>query len=201
MPAVTNLCSRALLLSGGKVQASGDAAKTVQSYMHDVLAVSKSDLRVRTDRQGNGAVRFVQAVFQTDQGAELASVRTGDELSLLIEYENNLSRDLRNLHVSVPIRDLTDNIVCYFSSTVRCNDFDFVPYSKLNRLRIRIPKFQVVPGDYTLTLFAKVGEELADWIKGAISFEVLPGDYYGTGRLPDAGLGQFLPDYTFELLR
>ena len=200
MPAVTNLCSQAILLNAGQVQASGDAAKTVQRYMHDVVEVSKSDLRVRTDREGNGAVRFVHAVFQTEQGAELTSVRTGDEVWLLIEYENNLSRDLRNLHVSVPIRDLTDNVVCYFSSTVRCNDFDYVPYSKINRLKIRIPKFQVVPGEYTLTLYAKVGKDLADWIKEAISFEVQPGDYYGTGRLPDAGLGQFLPDYTIEHL-
>ena len=69
--------------------------------MHDVVEVSKRDLRVRTDREGNGAVRFVRAVFQTEQGAELTSIRTGDELWLLIEYENNLSRDLRNLHVSV----------------------------------------------------------------------------------------------------
>ena len=83
---------------------------------------------------------------------------------------------------------------------MRCNDFDYVPYSKINRLKIRIPKFQVVPGEYTLTLYAKVGKDLADWIKEAISFEVQPGDYYGTGRLPDAGLGQFLPDYTFEHL-
>ena len=200
MPAVLSLCSQAVLLNSGKIQVHGDPARTVRAYMDDVIEASKIDLRDRIDRQGNGAVRFVRAVFQSDQGAELVSIRTGDEVLLLLEYENNLSRDLRNLHVSAPIRDLTDNIVCYFSSTVRCNDFDFVPYSKLNRLRIRIPKFQLVPGKYTLTLFAKIGEEIADWIKGATTFEVQPGDYYGTGKLPATDQGQFLPDYTFEHL-
>ena len=200
MPAVLSLCSQAILLNSGKIQVHGDPATTVRAYMDDVIEASKIDLRDRIDRQGNGAVRFVRAVFQSDQGAELVSIRTGDEVLLLLEYENNLSRDLRNLHVSAPIRDLTDNIVCYFSSTVRCNDFDLVPYSKLNRVRIRIPKLQLAPGKYTLTLFAKIGEEIADWIKGATTFEVQPGDYYGTGKLPATDQGQFLPDYTFEHL-
>jgi lipopolysaccharide transport system ATP-binding protein len=200
MPAVLNLCSQAILLNSGTIQARGAPAATVRAYLDDVIEVSKTDLNARIDRLGNGAVRFVRAVFQSDRGAELASIRTGDEVLLLLEYENNLSRDLRNLHISVPIRDLNDNIVCYFSSTVRCNDFDFVPYSKLNRLRIRIPKFQLVPGKYTLTLFAKIGEEIADWIKGATTFEVQPGDYYGTGKLPATDQGLFLPDYSFEHL-
>jgi lipopolysaccharide transport system ATP-binding protein len=141
MPAVLNLCSQAILLNSRKIQGCGDPARTVRAYMDDVIEASKIDIRDRIDRQGNGGVRFVRAVSQSERGAELASIRTGDEVLLLLEYENNLSRDLRNLHVSVPIRDLTDNIICYFSSTVRCNDFDFVPYSKLNRLRIRVPKF------------------------------------------------------------
>jgi hypothetical protein len=48
-----------------------------------------------------------------------------------------------------------------------------------------------------MTLFSTVRDDLADWIRGAITFEVQPGDYYGTGRLPAADQGQFLPDYTF----
>jgi hypothetical protein len=48
-----------------------------------------------------------------------------------------------------------------------------------------------------MTLYSTVRDDLADWIRGAIAFEVQPGDYYGTGRLPTADQGQFLPDYTF----
>jgi hypothetical protein len=48
-----------------------------------------------------------------------------------------------------------------------------------------------------MTLYSTVRDDLADWIRGAITFEVQPGDYYGTGRLPAADQGQFLPDYSF----
>jgi hypothetical protein len=48
-----------------------------------------------------------------------------------------------------------------------------------------------------MTLYSTVRDDLADWIRGAIAFEVQAGDYYGTGRLPAADFGQFLPDYAF----
>jgi lipopolysaccharide transport system ATP-binding protein len=74
----------------------------------------------------------------------------------------------------------------------------FAVVSKVFRIGIRIPKFRVVPGRYTLSLYSSVRDELADWIRGAITFEVQPGDYYGTGRLAAAEYqGQFLEDYIF----
>jgi lipopolysaccharide transport system ATP-binding protein len=83
------------------------------------------------------------------------------------------------------------------SSALQRNDFEYIPYSKTIKIGIRIPKFQVVPGRYTLTLYSTVRDDLVDWIKGALTFEVQPGDYYGTGRLPEADQGQFLANYTF----
>ena len=88
-------------------------------------------------------------------------------------------------------------MICYFSSALQRNDFEYIPYSKIIRIGIRIAKFQLVPGGYTMTLYSTVRGDLADWIRGAIKFEVQPGDYYGTGRLPAADQGQFLPDYSF----
>jgi hypothetical protein len=88
-------------------------------------------------------------------------------------------------------------MVCYLSSALQRNDFEYIPYSKIIRIGIRISKFQLVPGRYTMTLYSTVRDDLADWIRGAIMFEVQPGDYYGTGRLPAADQGQFLADYTF----
>ena len=124
-------------------------------------------------------------------------MRSGDDITVVIELENNTGADLTRFHLSAPIRDSSDNIICHLSSAVQRKDFEYIPYSKTIRFGIRIPKFQVVPGTYTMTLFSTVGDDLADWLHGAITFEVQPGDYYATGRLPEAGQGQFLADYTF----
>jgi homopolymeric O-antigen transport system ATP-binding protein len=197
MPAVLSVCSKALFLNSGRVSVLGDASDSVRQYMKEVTEMRNVPLNLRTDRTGNGSVRFIRVYFANNCLSTINEVRSGDDITVVIELENNTGADLTRFHVSAPIRDTSDNIICYLSSALQRNDFEYIPYSKIIRIGIRIPKFQVVPGRYTMTLYSTVRDDLADWVRGAITFEVQPGDYYGTGRLPAADQGQFLADYTF----
>src|SRR6516164_2121176 len=197
MTAVLNICSKGLLLSAGRVGVLGDASDCVRQYMREVTQVKQIPLEFRTDRLGNGSVKFIRAYFANNCLSTINEVRSGDDITIVMELENNTGAPLTRFHVSAPIRDGSDNIICYLSSALQRNDFDYIPYSKTITIGIRIPKFQVVPGRYALTLFSTVRDELADWIKGALTFEVQPGDYYGTGKLPVVEQGQFLANYSF----
>jgi lipopolysaccharide transport system ATP-binding protein len=197
MPAVLSICSKALFLNAGQVRVLGDASDSVRQYMKEVTEMSDIALNLRTDRTGNGSVRFIRVYFANNRHSTINEVRSGDDITIAMDLENNTGAALTRFHVSVAIRDTTDEIICYFSSTLQRNDFEYIPYSKIIRIGIRVPKFQLVPGGYSMTLFSSVRDDVADWIRGAITFEVQPGDYYGTGRLPEMGQGQFLPDYSF----
>jgi lipopolysaccharide transport system ATP-binding protein len=197
MPAVLNICSRGLLLSAGRVCVLGDTSDCIRRYMNEVMEVRQIPLELRKDRLGSGSVRFTRVYIANNHLSTINEVRSGDDVTIVVELENNTGAPLTRFHVSVPIRDPLDNIICYLSSALQRNDFEYIPYSKIIRIGIRIPKFQVVPGRYTLTLYTTVRDELMDWIKEALTFEVQPGDYYGTGKLPAADQGQFLPDYRF----
>ena len=197
MPAVTSICSKALLLKAGRISVLGDASDSVRHYLKEFAEMSNIPLNSRTDRTGNGSVRFTRVYFANNRHSTINEVRSGDDITVVIELENNTGADLTRFHVSAPIRDASENIICYLNSALQRNDFEYIPYSRIFRIGIRIPKFQVVPGRYTMTLYSTVRNDLADWIHGAITFEVQPGDYYGTGRLPTSDQGQFLPDYTF----
>jgi len=197
MPAVLSICSKALWLNAGRVCALGDAADSVRQYLNEVTEVKDTPLNLRTDRTGNGAVRFTRVSFANNSRATMNEVRSGDDMTVVVELENNTGADLTRFHLSAPIRDTSDKIVCYLNSAIQRNDFEYIPYSKITKIGIRIPKFQLVPGKYTMALYSTIRDDLADWIFGAITFEVQPGDYYGTGRLPAADQGQFLPDYSF----
>jgi lipopolysaccharide transport system ATP-binding protein len=197
MPTVMSICSKALLLNAGRISLLGDASESVRQYLKEVAEVSNLPLSLRTDRTGNGSIRFLRVYFVNNCLSTTDEVRSGDDITVIIELENNIGADLTRFHVSAPIRDSAENVICYLSSALQRNDFDYIPYSKIIRIGIRIPKFQVVPGRYTMSLYSTVRDDLADWIRRAFTFEVQPGDYYGTGRLPPADYGQFLPDYTF----
>ena len=192
MPAVTSICSKALLLKAGRISVLGDASDSVRHYLKEFAEMSNIPLNSRTDRTGNGSVRFTRVYFANNRHSTINEVRSGDDITVVIELENNTGADLTRFHVSAPIRDTSENIICYLSSALQRNDFEYIPYSRIFRIGIRIPKFQVVPGRYTMTLYSTVRNDLADWILGAITFDVQPGDYYGTGRLPEVGSGTIL---------
>jgi lipopolysaccharide transport system ATP-binding protein len=199
MPAVLSICSKALFLNAGQVRVLGDASDSVRQYMKEVTEMSDIALNLRTDRTGNGSVRFIRVYFANNRHSTINEVRSGDDITVVIELQNNTGAALTRFHLSVGIRDScdSDSMICYLSSALQRNDFEYIPYSKIISIGIRISKFQLVPGRYTMTLYSTVRDDLADWIRGAITFEVQPGDYYGTGRLPAPDQGQFLPDYTF----
>ena len=63
MPAVLNVCSKGLLLNAGRVCVLGDASDCVRQYMKEVTEMSNIPLGLRTDRTGNGSVRFTRVYF------------------------------------------------------------------------------------------------------------------------------------------
>src|SRR5262249_802818 len=176
MPAVLSFCSKALFLNAGRVCALGNASDSVRRYMKDVTEMSDIRLELRRDRTGNGSVRFTRVYFVNNSHSTINEIRSGDDMTIHIELQNNTGKDLTRFHISAAIRDMSENIVCYLNSSVQRNDFQHIPYSEIIRIGIRIPKFQVVPGRYTLTLYSTVRDDLADWIRGAIAFEVQAGD-------------------------
>ena len=199
MAAVQNLCARALLLSTGRCAAEGLTNEVIARHLNDARQTSQLPLLTRTDRSGNGAIRFSQISILGPEGTIVASARVGDPTTIRLVIACASDILLRSLHVSLAIRDHSDAVVCYVSSAVNGGDFENVPASMTQIVDVHFPRLQIMPGPYSLTLYAKVGEELADWIKDAAAFEVTPGDYYGSGRLPQPTQGQFLPDYTLSL--
>ena len=67
-----------------------------------------------------------------------------------------------------------------------------------NKIRISIPKLPLKGGEYTVTLFAEVNGEVADWIQEATILQVESGDFYNTGKLPESSQGNFYMEHSFE---
>jgi len=66
-------------------------------------------------------------------------------------------------------------------------EFDSLPPN--GRLCCRIERFPLSPGQYPITLFCRVNGNIADWVQQAALLSVEPGDFFGTGRLPQPAHG------------
>ncbi|HEY0404608.1 MAG TPA: ABC transporter ATP-binding protein [Pyrinomonadaceae bacterium] len=86
MPAIKNLCHRALLLDGGTIEREGDAASVVQYYLQGDYQGSKK-IWAEAERPGNESFKLNSVRVLDGNGEEAAAVRLSESLVVEIDYE------------------------------------------------------------------------------------------------------------------
>jgi lipopolysaccharide transport system ATP-binding protein len=198
MAAVQNLCSRAMLLHESRIAADGHTQAVIDTYVKKTEATSVSLLVDRKDRQGTGAVRFVSVVFQNEEGDRVSSFTCGQKTVFVLFYENHQEHVIRNFRIDIGVNNYMDYRITWLSNYAIDNVFDVVPAGR-NCIKVSIDRLPLMPGRYSLTLYATVSGVVVDWIKNAAFFTVEAGDFYQTGKLPPPDQGDFLMDYEFSV--
>src|SRR5581483_2601713 len=68
MSAVQALCRRGIVLEGGRLAFEGPANEAVARYLASQETLARRSLGERTDRHGDGAIRFVSATVEDASG-------------------------------------------------------------------------------------------------------------------------------------
>jgi lipopolysaccharide transport system ATP-binding protein len=71
--------------------------------------------------------------------------------------------------------------------------------SGTSKISVVISELPLKQGNYTLTFFASVNGEIADWIQEAAVINVESGDFFRTGKLPEDSQGNFYVHHSFSL--
>jgi lipopolysaccharide transport system ATP-binding protein len=98
MPAVTRLCSRTILLDGGRVIGDGPSSEIVSAYLSSGLGTTAA--REWTDpatAPGNDVVRLCAVRVQTESGTITEAIDIRQQIGIEVEYEV-----LKSGHVLVP---------------------------------------------------------------------------------------------------
>jgi len=196
--AVERLCPRAVLLDSGRIVVDGPSDRVIRQYMAAGRA-SGIELAQRQDRTGSGAVRFASVDLAGADGGAVSAFRCGDTAVFTLRFENHLRADLRRCQIGVGIDDAVGQRILTLNSKATGTAADDIP-SSATAMDVRIARLPLVPGRYGFTLYFAVDGVIADWVQQAGSFDVEPGDYYGTGQLPVPGQGQFLVDHHFSFV-
>lgn len=198
MASIRNLCQTGLLLSQGQVVASGPIDQVVNQYLSQSAQLFEISLRERADREGSGALRFLGVSFADAGGSAVQAFTSGGPATFSFAIENARRETLRNVRIGIGIDSDAGQRILVLSTHLAKRDVPEVPPS-IEAIRLVVPRLALAPGRYSFTLFGSVNGEVADWVKGAGSFDVESGDYYGNGQLPPKGQGYFLMDHRFEL--
>jgi lipopolysaccharide transport system ATP-binding protein len=194
MPAVTNICNRAVLLSDGRIDSDGDAEEVVGAYLREIGGRAPDCLRDRRDRKGSGPLRFKSFHLCDDDLKPVTYARSGRAAVLAFEYESE--RELSQVHISVGIHGRYDERLFLLGTDTAEQDFAALP--SRGEVLCTVPMMPLQPGSYLFNLYCTVGGDISDWIQHAGKIDVESDDFFGSGRLPPLQQGPFLVDHNWS---
>jgi len=187
LAAVEKLCSRAILLEGGRCRADGPTSQTIAQYQATILEAASLDLATRKDRRGSGLVRFVRVEILDENCKEQGVVLSGRPLRVRLHYRAAGGKTLENCRVSVTFNGWGKMYFVTSTELVNEDCLNLVPEGFIDCIIDELP---LSLGTYYLGLYVDVNGDVQDWLDSAATLLVEDGNFYGTGRdYPTGGAG------------
>ncbi len=192
LASVSALCTRAILMDGGRLARDGAVPDVVDFYVSTVQALSGDDLEHRVDRQGDGRLRVVRIDVVGPNGGP---ARTGADAVVKLAYETD--EPGREVTVSVAVDGPLGEPVFFCSS--RLTGDLLVADRMSGDLVCELPELALLPGRYSLTFYVEVNGLVADWVRNAMYFDVIESDVFGTGQLPPPSYGRIVVPHRWSV--
>ena len=180
MESVISLCDRVIWIDDGEIKGDGNPLDIVNKYLETIIQVSESKVDLSLiERESELSFIFTELEMKNQQNVQTSSFNVGDDLQMKLKYlVNNKSLLNSNLQVRISINNSKQVEVLNLNSEIAGYTFE------LNRegyIFCKIPHIPLAEGTYSINLQAIVNSGMADIINDVCTFEILPGDYYGTG--------------------
>jgi lipopolysaccharide transport system ATP-binding protein len=195
MAAIKTLCSRAVLLEAGKVVASGNPEQVVARYLSGAEEHRAVDLESRTNRVGNGKLKFTGVDFLDKDGQRVTEITSGDAVTVRAYYKASAPIDEKRIIIAFSLWDEYRNPVAGFLSDEMGSAFQ--PFGGRGYVEARIPQLLLRGGGYSLKLFASHAdtqlESFYDSVEDAAMLTILPGDFWKSGKTNRPGAYSIIP--------
>jgi len=182
MSAIQNLCGSAMVLAQGQVRFYGETELAIKRYLADGEAqVGVCELSTVQNRNGSGRMRLTKFWVEDAMAEQVATITSGESCNLVVEYDSIEECLRRDVFMQITINTLTGSPVSVINTTLLGQNFETVPPK--GEIRFEIPKLPLTAGRYVVDLHLAThsGYEMMDHVKGAASFDICDGDFYGSG--------------------
>jgi lipopolysaccharide transport system ATP-binding protein len=198
MAAIQSLCSRAVLLEEGAVQAQGEGNNVIGSYLSSFsssMAGAVTDLRRHPNRHSRCTPILSSVTTRNNAREATSTFGPGDDLVMDFYLEPPFTINGPTLGVGIDnaMGLRVFSVISFFSR----HNWDCL--DRPMRVECIVPGINLVTGRYTMNV--SVGDAydpLMDSIDRAAFFDVEANDYFGTGKLPTPDLGVVLARSRWE---
>jgi lipopolysaccharide transport system ATP-binding protein len=185
MAAIESFCDRTILLESGSILKDGPPPAVIAEYLELVYSIEpkRTELRTLLNRSGNGYVRIVSFHVENAQGKPVSAVKCGSDVTLVLACEaGEISAQPTDLDVGFYIFDYqTQRPV-----SVVYNSYQNITFSLSEtyaEVRCTLVELPIPPGRYNVGARVTANGIEADRPRQSVgSFDVVVGDFYGTGK-------------------
>ncbi|MEO7455732.1 MAG: ABC transporter ATP-binding protein [Gemmatimonadaceae bacterium] len=188
LAAVASLCSRALLMSGGRVVADAPAPEITRLYSSGIATATTSPAVDLTTlpRAKQGAARCTR--IRVGDGA----IEPGSTLQLVVTIE--ASAPVSRALLGVEAIDEHGRPAMGISTDTADGWIDLA-VGERRQVTIRLHHLQLRPGAYTLSLTLRTTTEFVDRLDAVVRFEVTPNADAGYNRWPGWPAAAYAPRF------
>ena len=190
---VQTLCTRAIVLSRGKVIADDSSREAVGHYLRSLEESRARDLSPKEGEADDGKVRLKRIDVHTADNMRATTLATGRPARFVL----TLSRIEPGSNVVVFIADKEENAVATFYSAVS-GPGDRVEQTEDGSFVCEIGELPLVAGRYRLDVWVKVNEEMHDQVINAHAFDVEKGDFRGRVHPSFGGIGSVCIEHRWQ---
>jgi len=185
LPSIEALCSRCLLFDRGRLAGDGRVNDLLLRYMTSELQPDGGacSLAAHAGRR-RGSIPMMTVVTLSEGNSPCsAAFKMGGRLTVAVSFGTEraftpvLGLTVKNMH-GLAIMRVNNQFI---------GGFNFAQRQNSGTISCTFDKIPLLPGRYGIDLSLGDGFRDLDTVNDAITFEVLPADVFGTGKLPPPG--------------
>jgi lipopolysaccharide transport system ATP-binding protein len=174
MAAVQNLCTKGIVLNNGQVLYDGFADKSIQEYLKNSANVQS--LKDYKQRSGSGIIKVSNAtIYGANRSLE---PQVGQPFHIEFELDNPTKLDTSRFRYDLKIDDNLGQRLVWMSDYM----FDKPIVKDFTKVVFKMDRLNLNQGGYYISTDIYADHNRADWLQNAIYFEVIDGDFYGSGK-------------------
>ena len=198
MASVESLCDSCIYLSAGRLAEAGNPHDVITKYMASQAQANSGRISlVNHPGRRPGYKPVLQSLeLRSGSKASVGAIRMGDPLTIVTSFA--APSPLRPV-VGVMLKTIQGVPVCSINDRFSMQLGECKMVSE-GSVACEIDKLMLMPGQYNIDVsLGDLGAEL-DVISDAISFEVLPADLLGSGKLPPSSQGPMFCAANWKLI-
>mgnify|MGYP001083225297 CR=1 FL=1 len=185
MAMIEKLCPNVLLLRNGQIDMKDNAVITINKYLSSELN-SSTIHNLNNDeikRTGSGDVKFTKIYMTSKEGEYSNQIKVGEQAGIYFEVFGLTDR--RSIEIGFSIYDSNKIRISGINSR-DLNNFSFdIDSGEKKIIHCIIPQQNLAHGQYYIDVMLRtLGMEVLDYIEQAYHLEIIPSNYFNTGKLP-----------------